>query len=231
MINRRAALAAQIAALMFLTAAAAPSMAGQTPPQAPISTDGFLVLVPLRPVADIETDIAAADAELGRAARAERHATDLRGSTRGSIEAKKQEIIAAKRRRDLAKTNRSEVEVATLDAQLKAMEREKDLLEQRELLGSAEIDLARRSGELSTLEKRALGFERELMVKRHERLAITATGPAASSLDRVILALEQQTLSAQVTQADKKIEVASLARRVADRLLDILAAHRRIVVS
>lgn len=229
--NTQKAMRAKVAALVLLLAAATPSMGGQTPAQAPISTDGFLVLVPLRDVADIEVDVAAADAELARAARAEALATSLRTSTRGSIEGKKQEIASAKRLRDQAKTDKNEVEVATLDAQQKAMEREKDLLEQRVLLGSDEIELARRSGEHATLVKRALGFEHELMVKRNERLAITARGPATSSLDRVILALEEQTLRAQVTQADKKIEVASLARRVADRLLDILAAYRRVVVT
>ena len=81
------------------------------------------------------------------------------------------------------------------------------------------------------MAKRALEFEHQLMVKRNERLAITEPGATASSLERVILDLEQETLNAQVTQANKKIEVATLERRVADRLLKILAARRRIVVS
>ena len=147
------------------------------------------------------------------------------------VETKKREIVDIKRRRVLAKGNNKEAEVATLDAERKALEREQDFLEQREFLGSAEIDLARRTGELATLVMRSLAFERELMLKRNERFAIAVPGPAASSLDRVILDLEQKTLSAQVIRADKKIEVASLERRVADRLRKILAARRSIVVS
>jgi hypothetical protein len=227
----RAVFDARMACLILLAALTPTSLAGQTSSDSPVSTDGFLVLVPLRDVADIDANTAAADADLGQAARTVQQAADLRAGTRAQIEEKKQDIVALKRRTDLAKGSNNEAEATGLDAERKALEREKELLEQRELLGNAEIDLARRSGELARMAKRALEFERQLMLKRNERLAITEQGPATSSLERVILDLEQQTLNAQVTQADKKIEVATLERRVADRLLKILAARRRVVVS
>ena len=226
----RTAFNALLAGLTFLVLAPT-SLTGQTSSDLPVSTDGFLILVPLRDVADIQADAAAAEADLDQAARAVQQATNVRAGTRGQIEEKKREIVALKRRIDLAKGSNDEGEAGALDAERKAMEREKELLEQRELLGDAEIDLARRSGELATIAKRALEFEHRLMLKRNERLVITEAGPAQSSLERVILDLEQQTLNAQVTQADKKIEVASLERRVADRLLKILAARRRVIVS
>ena len=65
-------------------------------------------------------------------------------------------------------------------------------------------------------------FERELLLKRNEGRGAGSEGPVASSRHRVILELEEQTLRAQVTHADKKIEVATLEKQVVERLLKIL---------
>jgi hypothetical protein len=104
-------------------------------------------------------------------------------------------------------------------------------MQERERLGSVEIDLARRAGELAGLEKRALELERELVLKRIDAEGDGSEGPVASSRNRVILELEEQTLRAQVTHAEKQVEVATLEKQTIDRLLKILSARRRVVVN
>lgn len=212
----------------LLVVAAGTRLSGQSPADLPPAGAGFLVLVPMREMADIEAAVAAADADLARAQRAEHLASNLRIDARADIERMKQALVAVKRRRTAAKDAASP-EYPTLNAETKALEREQDLLEERERLGSVEIDLARRFGELAGLGKRALELERELLLKRREFQG--GEGPEASSRQRVMLDLEEQTLRAQAVHADKKIDVATLEKQVIDRLLKILSAQRRVVVS
>jgi hypothetical protein len=179
-------------------------------------------------VTDIDADIMAAEADQRRARDSETRAIRLRDGARVSIEAKKREIAEAKRRRELARSSGAEAETSALDLARRAGEREQELLERRAELREAEIDLAKHSGELATLLKRALDFERELALKRIERAAIKEPGAAASTLDRVVFDIERQTLEARRRQAEKKIDVASREKRVVDRLLKILEARRDV---
>ena len=218
---------AHVIALLTLTAA----------PQEPATTSGspgadvYMVLVLPRDIAKIEADMGATDVSLADAIAAEAAATRGRDDAKANVAAKKAQIADVKRQRNTAKKTAGEANVSALDSSRKALERELDLLDQRAALRDDEIELARRSGELATLEKRMLSFERELALKRQEEATSTASGPERSSLTRVILDLEAQTLAARVAQADKGVDVASRQKRIAERLLKILEAQRRVMVN
>jgi hypothetical protein len=200
-----------------------------TPPAA--GDESYMVLVPPRDVSKIDADMMAADAALADAISAEAAATMARDNAKASVSAKKEQIADVKRQRNAAKKNGSEANASSLDSSRKALERELDLLDQRAALRDDEIDLARKSGELATLDKRMLSFERELTLKRQEESTSTATGLERSSLRRVILDLESQTLSARIAHADKAVDVASRQKRVTERLLKILEAQSRVLVN
>lgn len=191
----------------------------------------YMVLVAPRDLSRIDADMMAADAALADAISAEAAATMARDTAKASVSAKKDQIADVKRQRATAKKNGSEANASSLDLSRKALERELDLLDQRAALRNDEIELARRSGELATLDKRMLSFERELTLKRQEESASTAVGPERSSLRRVVLDLESQALSARVAHADKAVDVASRQKRVAERLLKILEAQRRVLLN
>ena len=206
------------------------SYASAQAPAAPGPSE-YMVLVPPRDLAAIDEDIMAADADLAEAIAAESAAAARRVTARADVASKKAEIADVKRQRDNAKGPGNEATVTALDLSKKALERELVLLEQRSALNDAEIELARQTNELAALERQMHSFERELAIKRVEEADSAASGPQRSSLRRVVLDLEGQTLNARVTHADKAVDVASRQKKVAERLLKILEAQRRLVVN
>ena len=215
-----------------IVCAAAPPLAGQTPANSnSFVADGFLVLVAPRTVEAIDKDIAEAENNLAQATSNQTAAVSQRDAARASTEAKKLEIEDMKRKHSTAKANKNEVEASSLATTRKALERELALLEQRESLRSVEIDLARQTAELAGLARRALTFEKELLAKRVESDALTQAGPAKSTMTSVVLDLERQTLNARVAHADKAVDVATRAKKVAERQLQIVEARRKVLVN
>ena len=209
----------------------ASNAAAQIPPTPPPADETYMVLVTPREVSAIDEDIASTDVDLADAITAESAAVARRDNARAAVDAKKLQIDDVKRQRKDAKDANNEAGAAALDASRKALERERDLLEERQALRNAEIDLARQKRELASLTRRMLTFEKELALKRIENDGSTATGPERSSLRRVTLDLEAQTLNARVAQADKAVDVASREKRVTQRLLKILEAQQRLVLN
>lgn len=206
----------------------APSAPQSVTPPPPAVQDSF-VIVPSRAITEIEQDMTRADAELVEAISAQSRATALRTEAKTALDAKAVQITDLKKRRDEAKKNKTST--ATLDAELKALERERDLLSRAEALRATELELARESQALASMTKTALGIERELALKRGDRGVVTTGTTAASSVERVILDLEHQTLTARVKQADKQIDVASREKSLAENRLRLLDARRRIVTN
>ena len=225
--------------LAALVCGAGGAIVAQTPPPAapsapqsatppPAIQDSF-VIVPSRVVTEIDQDTMRADSDLAEAITAQSTATALRTQVKTALDAKGVQINDMKKRRDEAKKNKTST--VTLDAELKALERERDLLTRAEALRGAELDLARESASLASITRTALGVERELAVKRGDRGGVTAGTTAASSVERVILDLEHQTMTAKVKQADKQIDVASREKSLAESRLKLLDARRKIVTN
>jgi hypothetical protein len=215
-------------AIVAQTPPAPPGAPQSATPPPPAVQDSF-VIVPSRDVQEIDDEMTRTDAKLAEAISAQSKATALRTAAKTAFDAKAVQITDLKKRRDEAKKNKTST--ATLDAELKALERERDVLSRAEALRAAELDLGREYAALASMTRTALGVERELAVKRGDRGTVTAGTTAASSVERVILDLEHQTVTAQVKQADKQIDVASREKNLAENRLKLLDARRRVITN
>lgn len=184
-----------------------------------------LMLVPQRKVEEIQRDMDSADQARTAAMAAERTIQDQRSSVTAMIGEKKKAISANKDKLIKAKGEKSESEKLVLTMVGKSLERDLELLEQREAIRGAEMDLARKRNELATLTKQALDLERQLVLKRTEPAERSASGTDSIRTAQVLIDLEKATLEAQRKVADKQSEVADRARTVVDRQLKTLQAH------
>jgi hypothetical protein len=221
-----------------LLAASQLSIAGQMPPgaaseQAPPSVsspaqDKFLMLVQPRDTAEIQRDIESAEQSRMAATEAEGTAKEQRSAAAARIEEKKQAISANKDRLKTAKNAKNESEILLLKTEGKALERDKNLYEEREALRDAEIDLAIKRKELASLMRQAFDLERQLAIKRVEQPETGVSGPETARVARVLIDLEKATLEMQKKVADKQSEVADGAKKVVERQLKTLEAQQNI---
>jgi hypothetical protein len=187
-----------------------------------------LMLVPQRSVDEIQRDIDSADQARMAATEAERTAQEQRSSATAMIAEKKRAISANKDKLKIAKREKNESEKLVLTTEGKTLRRDLELLEQREALRGAEIELARKRNELAALTKQALDLERQLVLKRTEPTETSASGTDSVRIARVLIDLEKATLEAQKKAADKQSEVADGARSVVGRQLKTLHARQNI---
>jgi hypothetical protein len=144
------------------------------------------------------------------------------------IAEKKRAISANKDKLKIAKREKNESEKLVLTTEGKTLRRDLELLEQREAIRGAEIELARKRNELAALTKQALDLERQLVLKRTEPTETSASSTDSVRLARVLIDLEKATLEAQKKVADKQREAADGARTVVDRQLKTLQAQQNI---
>jgi hypothetical protein len=215
--------------IAFLLTAGRPLIAVQNPPaEAKKPADQFLVLVPARDVADIQRDVDSTDRDRTAAGEAERMAQDQRSSLITRIEEKKQAIAANKEKLKAAKKDKNEAEIPLLTAEGKALDRDKDLLEQQLALRDAEISYSRARNELATATKQALDFERQLAQKRVEQGGAGESKSDQARAARWLIDMERATLDAQKKAADKQGEVADGLKKVVAHRLKTLEAQQNI---
>jgi hypothetical protein len=191
--------------------------------------DSFIMLVAPRDTTSIRKQIRTA-AEAGALAGTRREqAETMRLGARNRIEAKKVEIDRIRERINVARKENREADRLGLEAERKAAELEIRLMERREELRRAEIELEIQRGELGDLTVKALQLELQLAVRRAGRLRKPGGGAGGASLDRVIGELEKQTLEAQRAQAASSIDVADREMNVIDRRLELLDAQQRVL--
>ncbi|MBP1623080.1 MAG: hypothetical protein H6Q07_1100 [Acidobacteria bacterium] len=218
-----------VLALIF-PAAGQSFVAAQTQPEVAVSetTERFLTLVAPRQIAEIDRDIESADQAQTVAIEAEQRAQEQRSLAAARIQETRKLIDANTERRKAAKREGKQSEAAVLKTEEKALQREKDMLEQREALRDAEINLARRRNELAILSKQALDLERQLALKRQGQTDASVSSPESARAARPLIDLERTVLEAQKRVADKQGEVAKGAKKVTDRQLRTLEAQQNI---
>jgi chromosome segregation ATPase len=199
----------------------------QSPPQR--GFDSFLLLVAPRDTITIKRQLRSAVEAATQAESRRQQAETMRLGARGSIEAKKLEMVRLKERINLAKKENREADRLGLEAERKAAEREKGLLERREELRQAEGELEATRAELATLTQKSLQLELQLAVRRAGRSRTPIGGAGGASLDRVIGELEKQTLEAQRAQSAYSTEVAGREMRVIDSRLELLDAQQKVL--
>lgn len=220
----------------ILLLAGSQSFAAQMPPSqvtampsiASSPKDKFLMLVPPRDITEIQRDIESAEQDRTAAAEAERTAQEQRAASVARIEEKKLAIAANKDKLKVAKREKKESEILLLETEKNALNRDKNLFEQREGLRDAEIDLARKRSELSILMKQAFDLERQLALKRADQTGDDISGPDGAREARLLIDLEKASLEAQKNVADKQGEVAGSAKKVIVRQLKTLEAQQNI---
>jgi hypothetical protein len=218
---------------MFLLWAGSGALMGQASAQAQAPSqrgfDSFLLLVAPRDTITIKRQLRSATEAVTLAESRRQQAETMRLGARGSIEAKKVEMVRIKERINLAKKENREADRLGLEAERKAAEREKGLFERREELRQAESDLEATRGELAGLTQKALQLELQLAVRRAGRSRTPIGGAGGASLDRVIGELEKQTLEAQRAQSAYSTEVAVREIKVIDSRLELLEAQQKVL--
>ena len=199
----------------------------QSPPQR--GFDSFILLVAPRDTITIKRQLRAA-VDAGTLAESRRQQAETMSlGARGSIEAKKLEMVRIKEKINLAKKENREADRLGLEAERKAAEREKGLLERREELRQAESELEATRAQLATLTQKALQLELQLAIRRAGRSRTPIGGAGGASLDRVIGELEKQTLEAQRAQSAYSTEVADREMKVIDSRLELLDAQQKLL--
>jgi len=215
--------------ITLLLVASNHAFAMQNPPSAPPEPkEEFIVLVPVRDVAEIQRDIESADKAQTAAGEAERTAQDQRSSVASLLEEKKQAIAANKEKLKAAKQQKNDTEVSLLTADGKALERDKDLLDQQQALRDAEISLAQKQNELAMLTKQALDLEKQLAGKRADQTVSNVSKPDLARTARRLVDFEKTTLEAQKKVADKQADVADAGKKVIEHRLKTLEAQQNI---
>lgn len=191
--------------------------------------DSFIMLVPPRDTITIKKQLRITTEAQASAETRRQQAETMRLGARGRIEAKKVEIDRIKERINLAKKENREADRLGLEAERKAAELEIRLMERREELRKAEIELEIQRAELAGLTQKALQLELQLAIRRAGRLRKPVGGASGASLDRVIGELEKQTLEAQRAQAASSIDVSDREITVIDRRLDLLETQQKVL--
>lgn len=213
---------------ILLTAAAAPAVQAQNPAPA-LGPDSFLVVVPVRDTSAIQRDIAEAARARSQAGKDRVRAEGLKQSARARMERKKVEIEGIERQQKVFKDQkRSAADIAALEADKKAAKQEKDLIERRESLRDAEIELEKKRAELLDTRRQALELELQLANRRlDQQRAGNPRGPAGARIQQVLNDIEKRTLEAQQKEMERSKEVADRQKEIIQKRLQILEAQTK----
>jgi hypothetical protein len=195
-----------------------------------LGADSFLVAVPIRDTTDIQREIGAAAQEKAQAATDRARAESLKQSAIARIARKNAEIKAIGDQEKTAKNEKRSADLVAIRVDKKAAEREKNLIERRQSLREADIELAKKQSELADARRQALELELQLAVRRidYER-AGTPRGPAGARAEQVLSDIEKRTLEAQQKEVEKSKEVADRQKTIIQRRLQILEAQRKLI--
>jgi hypothetical protein len=219
-------------AAVILTVTTAQPAGAQKPP-APLGPDSFLVVVPIRDTSAIHRDIAAAARARAQAGKDQLRAEGLKQSSHARIERKKVEIEGIERQQKVFKDQkRSAADIAALEADKKAAKQEKDLIERRESLRDAEIELEKKRAEMLDTRRQALELELQLANRRlDQQRAGNPGGPTGARMQQVLNDIEKRTLEAQQKEVDKSKEVADRQKEILQKRLQILEAQTKFAGS
>jgi hypothetical protein len=212
---------------VLLTASASTAQAQK--PVAPLGPDSFLVVVPMRDTSAIQRDIAAAAQARSQAGKDRVRAEGLKQSARVRVDRKKVEVEGIERQQKVFKDQkRSAADIAALEADKKAAEQEKDLIERRESLRDAEIELEKKRGEMLDIRRQALELELQLAHRRlDQQRAGNPGGPAGARMQQVLNDIEKRTLEAQQKEVEKSKELADRQKDIIQKRLQILEAQTK----
>jgi chromosome segregation ATPase len=217
-------------AMMAIVAGTAPSQAVRVGVVSQIDT--FAVVIPQRPVEDIQKDIDAVQANRAHGKVWHQTASDNIQKLGTQIEVKKKEIDTLEAWEDAADNENKDVEVAALKAQIAGVERILDLLQEQKNMHSLEVDVAEASIDYADAAMSALEKETALITKRQERSAAAKAGNGVASLvelDKTIRQLEMQVIELQAQSLKKHDRYISCQQDLVSQQADVADAQARIL--
>ena len=185
---------------------------------------GFIDVIPVRSPDRIRTEIEAAKAASREADARIAESSSQQAQTKAMVDVKKQELSTLGARIKLAEKQKAEADKISLEAEKKVGERQKQFLERRQALHSAELDRAKAAKKLASATQKSLELELQLAGRHADRAAVSDPAAALRS-DQIIRELERKTLEAQRQQADAAKDVAARDEDIAKRRLDLYQAQ------
>ena len=220
---------AVLGGLTVLLATSGSEARAQNPSPA-LGPDSFLVVVPIRDTTEIQREIGTAAQAKTQAENDRARAESLKQSARARIARKDAEIYTISSREKTAKNQKRSADLIAIQADKKAAEREKDLIQRRESLREADIELAKKRVELADARRQALELELQLALRRMDReQSGSPGGPAGARAEQVLSDIEKRTLEAQQKAVERSKEVADRQKQIIQRRLQILEAQRKLI--
>jgi hypothetical protein len=218
------------AGLTAVAASSAPSQGLQGAVVTPVDT--FMVIVPARPVNEINQDIQVLDAYR---ARAKARLDDLKEQMRkveSEIELKGKEITLLESRQDLAENEKKEAQAESLNVQIEGVERIRDLLEQRKELYSAEVSAAEAAIAYASAAEDMYDKEIALAKKREDLANQAGAGGTRAILagsNRALFELENSVLEAQMEKLSKQEKALTIDQDVVEQQQKLAEMQGRLL--
>lgn len=216
---------------------------GQPPIAPPTATTSAVATVPtvpnspvlivdMRPQADIERDLDAARALKPQAEADGQKAGGDVIQSKATLDIKKKELEGVKTRLDVAKKAKNKSEMATLDNQRQHVELDIKLLERLVAVREGQVELAQARRTLADASRLALESELEMGKKRTGWDSLTTLGTASAqnivALQVDIRGDELRVLQAMQVRSEKAEEVAKKESLLVERQIGVLEADTAI---
>jgi colicin import membrane protein len=172
------------------------------------------VVLPARSAAEVDQANRAAARTLEKADADLALTTERRAKANAEVQARQARLAELEVKRKQADKDKNKSEKAALDAQKRALDKQKFLAEEIRSLNDAEVEAARKAREVAVARQQALDLERQLVEKR-----LGNANPA------VINELERQTLVAQKKAASLDRELAGKQDYLASKRLDVFKEY------
>ena len=196
------------------------------------SLDSAIVLIPLRSLDEIQSEINEAKSELQVA---EARVPVVEGAEKQAqilIDPWRNQLKLAEAKVDATKKEDNESARVAAEAEKKSLERQKELAEKNYDLRKAETDFAKADAQWIAAQVTARELEFELAKNRFEREGLVKSGTAGvglAAVDQVIRDLEKKALEAQKSEADKAGDRADKEKNVVSKRLAILETRNKAI--
>jgi hypothetical protein len=168
------------------------------------------VVLPVRSADEVEQANRAAARALEKADADLALTAERRSKTNELVQSRTSRLAEIEAKRKQADKDKNKSEKAALDAEKKAVEKQKFLAERVRELNDTELDAAKKAREVAVARQQALELERQLVAKR-----------AGNESPAVINELERQTLAAQKKAASLDRELAGKQDFLAGKRVDV----------
>ena len=202
--------------------------------QVPVKEDSPVLIVDMRPEADIQSDLDFARALKPRALADEQRAGSDVIQSKAALEIKKKELDALNTRLDLVKKGGNTSELATVDRQRQEDELGIKLLERFVEVRESQVELARARRELADMSMLALESELEMSKMRTGWDSLVQPGVTGGSAQDIvslqvnIRSDERRVLKAMKDRSEKAEDVAKKDSQLIQRQIGVLEADTAI---